>query len=409
MQKNLKKILTSVAVALVAASGAVPVMAEGTTYTPVNGGSVTVQKYLIMDQAANVPNVTFAFSIAPGEAIDSTDPATKSQVRAGLEGATITSATFAAGQQTYTTPQAIATSDGIQSAGLNDNVEFEDGEKYARSPITVSFAGVSFPEPGIYRYVISESASDTSKGITDDEDTTRYMDVYIIDNNGALEVQGYVFHDSDAEATINSDGSMPEDFMKAQSYVNRYETHDLTISKAVSGNGASRDEYFKFTVKIENAIAGTIYDVDLSNADANTKTNTSNADNQVSHVNPAQLTVGADGTVTQEFWLQNNQSIKIQGLADNTTYSVEEDDTLLDKEAYSTTCAQTGDNDGTFTDTTRKLENAAITDDTTDAFTNSKTSIVPTGAILKVMPYALVMSMAVVIFMVSRKTKEEEN
>ena len=407
MQKSLKKILTSVAVALVAASGAVPVMAEGTTYTPVNGGEITIQKYLIMDNAANVPNVTFAFTIAPGSAVDSTNPETKAQVREGLAGATISSATFAAGQQTFTEAQPIAASDGIRSAGLNDNVTLATGEKYARSPIAVNFEAVAFPEPGIYRYVINETASDTSKGITNDEDATRYLDVYIIDNAGALEVQGYVLHDSDSDETINSDGSMPTDFMKAQSYVNRYETHDLTISKAVSGNGASRDEYFKFTVKIENAIAGTVYDVDLTNADANTKTNTSNADNQVSHVNPASLTVGDDGTVTQDFWLQNNQSIKIQGLADNTKYSVTEDDALLDKEAYSTTCEQTGDTDGTFAAATRKLENAAITDDTTDAFTNSKTSIVPTGAILKVMPYALVMGMAIVIFLVSRNTKEE--
>lgn len=410
MQNKVTKFVAALAAGLMSLGSISPVLAEGVTYEPVDGGEVTIQKYLVMDKSANVPNVEFNFSIAPGSALDSSDPSTegKLQIRAGLAGATISKATFAAGQQTFDTPQAIAASDGIQAAGLSDNVTLEANEKYARSPITVNFEDVSFPEPGVYRYVITESASDTTKGIVDDTDSTRYMDVYVIDNNGALQVQGYVLHDSDTDVELSKDGTMPTDFMKAESYVNKYISHDLIISKTVTGNQGSHDEYFKFTVKIENAIAGTVYDVDLANADATTKTNSANADNAVAHTNPATLTVGSDGTITQDFWLQNGQSIKIQGLANNTKYTINEDDALLDKEAYVTSCAQTGDNDGTFTAASRQLVNDAITADTTDAFTNEKSGTIPTGILTKTLPALGLMAAAGIIFVVSRRSKEEE-
>lgn len=407
--RKFSKFFAAIAASVVAFASVCPVLAEGITYTGVAGGTPKIQKYLIMDENANVPNVTFNFSIAPGEGVDSSDPATKLQVRAGLAGATIGNATFAQGQDTYTTPQAIDAADGIQAQGLSDNVELQSGEKYARSAVEVDFSGVTFVEPGIYRYIITETASDTTKGIVDDADATRYMDVYVIDNgSGVLSVQGYVLHDSDTDATMNKDGSMPTDFMKASSFVNRYISHDLVIEKEVAGNQASHDEYFKFTVVISNALAGTVYTVDLSDADATTKTNTSNTDNGTAHTNPATLTVGTDGTVTAEFWLQGGQSVAIKGLANNTAYTITEDDALLDKEAYVTSCAQVGDTDGTFTADSRQLVNEGITADTTDTFTNEKSGTIPTGILVKTLPAICLMGFAAVLFVASRKSKEEE-
>lgn len=403
LKKLTKTFLTAV---MLAGSVATPVFAEGVTYTPVAGSEIEINKYLVMDEAANVPNVEFTFSIAPGTAINSDAGSTKAQVRAGNDAnavtgtPTIETATFAAGQQTYTAADDL-TSAGLQVAtGAKDPVTLAQGEKYAKSQFAVDFSGVQFKEPGVYRYVITEAASSIG-GITNDADATRTLDVYVVDNNGALQVQGYVLHNNDGGDAL-LDGSSATN--KAQGYINRFATHDLTISKTVAGNAGSRDEYFKFTVTITGAVAGTVYDVDLTAAEAETKTNAINTE---SHENPAQLTADAQGSVQQDFYLQNGQSIVIKGLADGVSYTIAEEDALLDNEGYVTTVAQTGDTDGTFTADSRSLVNAAITADTTDAFTNTKAETIPTGIINKVAPYAAVVGLAAFLLIVSRRKHTE--
>ena len=46
---------------------------------------------------------------------------------------------------------------------------------------------------------------------------------------------------------------------------------DMKITNTVTGNQASRDEYFKVTLNITGGLPSTTYKVDLSNADATTK------------------------------------------------------------------------------------------------------------------------------------------
>lgn len=400
------KFTTGILAVMTALACGSTVLAEGTTYTGQTGSSVNVEKYLVMDQNANVPNVTFSYAIAAGAAQDASDG--NAAVYAGNDANKVTgtptaaSVTFAAGDTTYTTPQDLG-GNTKAPAGTKDAVTLAAGEKYARKEIAVDFSGVTFKEPGVYRYVLTESAS-SSLGITDDSDTTRIMDVYVEDNNGALAITGYVLHNNEADAKVPTDGSLPTVASgKAKGFQNTYTTHDLTISKTVSGNAASHDEYFEFKVKIEGAVAGTVYDVDLANADATTKTN---AINTTAHTNPASLTVGSDGTIEQSFWLQHGQSIMIKGLANNTKYTITEDDATLDKSGYTTTVAQTGDTDGTFTADARKLENAAITADTTDAFTNAKSTTIPTGLYQMILPSVLFVGIALIgITMYIRKNK----
>ena len=92
------------------ANAAMPSFAEGKTYAGQTGGaSVVLEKYLIMDQEANVPNVSFAYSIAPGAAQDAS--AGNSKVFAGNDASAVTGAptiagvTFAVGDTTYTSVQ----------------------------------------------------------------------------------------------------------------------------------------------------------------------------------------------------------------------------------------------------------------------------------------------------------------
>ena len=59
------------------------------------------KKYLIVDQDATVPNITFEYSIAPGEGIPASDG--NMEVLPGIPGATVGTATFASTDTTNTT------------------------------------------------------------------------------------------------------------------------------------------------------------------------------------------------------------------------------------------------------------------------------------------------------------------
>lgn len=421
-----KKFITKVAAtafAVALAGGtAIPTHAEGKTYTPVSGGTAVFEKYLTMNKNANVPNVTFDFEIAAGQKLDS-DGSTTLKVFAGDDASavsgtpTISSANFKQGDTTYdsiqTQPESVTVQKSDDGTTTNqDKLTLAEGKKYARADVTVDFTGVSFKEPGDFRWLITEKEGNLN-GITNDSDDTRVMDVYVQDDGtGKLAVTGYVLQNAEANGTVLRDGTGVTE--KSKGYTNDYTTHDLTISKKVEGKQASRDEYFKFTVKISGATAGTVYDVDLTNADATTKTNGINTE---AHTNPATLTVGEDGTVTQDYWLQNGQSIKIQGLADKTAYSVNEDAATLNAESYDPSATITGDTETklgegevSMDDTTYTVADDAITADTTVAYTNTKDGTIPTGRIAKVGPAVAgvaVFGVAIAIVIIASKKKKK--
>ena len=419
LEKFRKSVATLVA-ALVVAGSAAPVMAEGgVTYTPVRGSeSVVFEKYLVMDENANVPNETFNFTITPGAAQAAT--ATSSKVYAGNDGnvvagtPTIGTATFTTEDATYTTAQDLPSSVNVQKMNgtnvIKDDVTLTEGQKYARKDVVINFGSVSFKEPGVYRYLVNETAG-TEKGITYDN-TQRVLDVYVEDNSATtpntLRVAGYVLHKNAADAVVPKDGSMPTG--KASGFTNSYSTHDLTISKAVTGNQASRDEYFEFTLNITGAVAGTKYTVDLENAEVTTK---KNAINTTAHTNPALLTANESGEVTQTFWLQGGQSIVVRGLANNTAYTVGENKTTMGDEGYTTTAAitgdtKTGDNQDIALNTDLQVVDTAITADTTVAFTNAKNGTIPTGILNSLVPGALTLVGAASAIVVMAKNRKEE-
>ena len=410
-----------------AAAGTMPVMAEGRdAYTAVSGGKAVFEKYLTMNSQSKVPNATFTFAIDGNVTALDSDGTSTLHVYAGndannVEGTpTISNAVFAPTDTAYDAIQDQPTSVTVrnQDDGKTTNKDLltlDSGKKYARHDVTVDFSGVQYKEPGVYRYLITEQAT-TNQGVTNDADATRILDVYVEDKGGkdagTLNVAGYVLQNAEPDGTVKRDGTGAVE--KSKGYTNDYTTHDLEISKTVAGNQASRDEYFKMTVKISKAVAGTVYDVDLTKADATTKTNGVNTE---AHTNPATLTVGDDGTVTQDFWLQGGQSIKIQGLADKTAYDIKEDATLMDKEGYDPTAVITGDtktgageaNDIAMDASTYTVADDAITDDAKVAFTNTKNGTIPTGIIMSVAPYAAIVLLGGAgATIVMRKKKEED-
>ena len=356
---------------LVAGMTTTPVMAEGSTtegstYAPVNGTYTTFDTTIYMRDTASVPNITFKYAVAAGAAQDASPD----------------NLAVLAGNDQHTSEGLPTIADITFTAG-----EAKTTEKSIKKTGTVDFSGVSFKEPGVYRYVVTETGE--AQGVTHEdnsdphkaEDRIKALDVYVTDDGaGKLVVSGYVMHDNEGAKAAQLDGTKRLDD-KDTNFEHLLTTSDVVLSKKVTGNQGSRDEYFKFTVNIKGANKGTQYIVGLGNADATT---TKNGVNTETHVNPALLTAGEDGTLTQDFWIQNGQSIKIQGLAAETGYTVTEADN-----AYKTNIAVTGDatneaaNDIAAVDG-KVVTDAAVTADTTVAYTNEKSGAVPTGIVMPI-------------------------
>lgn len=334
-------------------SSGTPVLAAGNA--SVRGPVIYAQKYLVMDEEASVPDVTFTYTIAPGEKVNYNKEKGTAAITPGPDKATIGSATFEKGQDTFTSPHTME-----KDSGATDTVSLAKGQKYARKNIEIDLSKVEFTEPGIYRYRITENSSSEMKAIKFDEESVRCLDVYIqYDDNENLSVAGSILHKSASE--LPKEGSTPAE--KDNGFENEYVTHNLTISKKVKGNQASHDRYFVFTVNIESAEAGSTYEVDVTKADAEV------AQDGETYTNPSQLTIGEDKKGSATFMLRNDQSVCIQGLANTTKYTVSEDN--QDYEATITV-----NKESLNANTTGMRE---ITADTTAAFLNTKEGDIPTG------------------------------
>ncbi len=407
---------------------------DGTT-EPVSKNTTSFDKYLVMDTNANVPNAAFNFAIAKYNAekaekeIIANANDTSLAVMNGVEGAVFT-VSKTADEDAVFTPADLTTTEKTAKTPETANTavvfrtESDTDEKFAAKNLVLDFSGVQFDEPGIYRYIITETGS--NQGIENDTVTDRTLDVYVEDyadfynkiaddkkadyttpNGKELFIANYVLYSGKNDNAPSKDGSTT--LTKSTSYTNTYTTHDLTFSKAVTGNQGSKDKYFKFDVTISNAVAGTVYAVDLSNANATVISNSATNSDYIGKTNPAKITVpnGAT-TVTETFYLQHGQEITILGLADKTSYEVKET-----PEDYVASAEVTGDNkkadntDITLTDNT--ITDDSIENDTTAAFTNDRSGTIPTGVILSVAA-PVVIGLAVlggIVFLVIRNKKRE--
>lgn len=407
MKKNaVKGSLGAIALASVMTmSMGAPVFAA--EYNTVIGGTATTtfDKYLVMDKQAEVPNASFTYAVTAGKAKAYDVAGKKFAVLAGVDADKVTMAgvgTKTAGTITY--KQGDETSNDENALVKDYDVATE---KYAKKTATLDFSACKFTEPGIYRYIVTESGE--NQGVTNDADATRVVDVYVNDASDGegykLTIAGYVLHsnaDDAPDVSLGENNGSAGAYVgtKSQGFTNSYDTSDITIRKEVSGNQASRNKYFEFTVNIAGAVPGTVYDVDLTKAEATTQSNAATIKDNEGKTNPAKLTVGADGTVTQKFYLAHGQEIKIQGIAKDSTYNVTEN-----AEDYKSTAAGVTD----YTDATN---GTVVSTDLKTSYLNTRDGVIPTGVIMTVAPFAAVTLLggvgAVTMVMKKRKSSEEE-
>lgn len=409
MYKNNKRAVLRIGAVTMAAvmSLGMPAFAAGSNYGANIGGTktTTFNKYLVMDAVAEVPNASFTYAVTAGAAKTYDVEGKKFEILAGVDADKVTMA--GVGTETANT---ITYKQGDTTA-QDENTYIKDydkaSQKYALKTATLDFSACKFTEPGVYRYIITESG--TNQGITNDADLTRVVDVYVEDASTAegksLTIAGYVLHSNENDSP---DISMGDDAgstgaygdMKSQGFTNLYDTSDLTFRKEVTGNQASRDKYFEFTVAITDAVAGTKYQVVLDDADVTSGTNAATIAANTGKTNPSELTVGEDGTVTQKFYLQHGQEITIQGLAKDTKYDVTEN-----PEDYKSTAAG-------VTDYTDAVKGGIVSTDIATSYLNTRDGVIPTGVVMAVAPFAVVTLIggagAVTLAMKKRKSEDSE-
>lgn len=213
----------------------------------------------------------------------------------------------------------------------------------------------------------------------------RTVDVYVTEQDGRLEVAAYLIHEN-TQAPAAGENRLAD---KSAGYVNAYETCDLTVAKRVEGNLGANDQYFAFTVRFEGADAGTVYTVDLSDADAVSGSSTSTAGANRGQTNPDTLTVGADGTVSQRFYLKDGQQIVIGGIAKGTGYTVSED-----AEDYQPAASVSGsDTDAAVAGSNDSVTDSDLEGDAAITFTNTRAGQIPTGIMADPMPLTVLLAL----------------
>lgn len=371
--KAKKKLIALITVMLMVIMTVIPVSAAS-TYTPVAGAAdvAKFKKYLVMKNSLDVPDVEFTFTIAPGTGIPAASG--KMEVLAGIAGATVGTAQFTATDTTYTTVQ----NDDISVGTLSN------GYKYAKKEVTVDFSACQFPEPGIYRYNITENpyTGALNSVIEDQSGITYYMDVYVVDDgSGALSVDGYVMHSDPGAPNLSTNNGSGDATAtdKVDGFVNTYDSWDLYVGKTVNGNQGSRDKYFAFTIKVSGLDPDQELAIDLQNADSAAGSNPATT---VTGANPTTMKANADGDATATVYLQHNQYVVVKGIPSNKSYEVTED-----AEDYKSAPINATINSLTFDDST---SGSGITEDVYTGFTNTRDGIIPTGILLSATPWILI-------------------
>lgn len=397
------------------------VFAAGTNYGATIEGTktTTFDKFLVMDSQANVPNATFTYAVTAGTAKDYDVAGKKFQVLAGVDADKITMAgvggtAAAANTIVFSQGDDSDTHDTTKDSYVKELVA---GKKYAMKTATLDLSAVQFTEPGVYRYIITESG--TNQAITNDADLTRVLDVYVNDASAnvtgvftkKLTIAGYVLHSNTDDApdvaageSFGSTGAYVA--TKSQGFTNSYDTSDLTLRKQVTGNQASRDKYFEFTLNIDNAQPNTKYDVVIDDADATSKANSATISENAGQTNVRSITTDNTGKATQKFYLQHGQQVTVQGIAKDTTYAVTEN--TEDYKSTANTAAVSVVEIKADTDSA-EVNGTIASKDLTTGYLNTRDGVIPTGVIMTVAPFAAVTLLGAVGMVTIKMRKKEDD
>ena len=420
---NLKKTTAVILAAIMTMTMGITAFADENNESTSSGSGevIRIQKELTAYNpetvVVNEPTATYTYEIKAGQAgaeledENGIQAATKAGV--GMDKVILSSQTSENANNTTTTLSYSANGENK----LNASAAGTANKKW----IDIDFSNVNFGAAGVYRYEIHESASAyTSNGIK--EGTTgnvRYLDVYVkdaaeqsekIDQPSDWDVYGFVLfaaEEAEGETTEQSAGYKTEGFVAHKDEndssnnktADEYYTFNLIVSKTVMNDAYIKTTHhkFPFTLTLENDTV-TADVLPIMNVSANAKQDP--------------LAAGAiSGTWKAE--IADGASIEYVGIPAGTTISITEtndvtgavyrvnvagaDNELEDKNIYTGTSSDAAVVAATAGQKVEANRNVA--------FTNTLQQISPTGVVLRVAPYILMLAAGVVLLVIARRRR----
>lgn len=296
--------------------------------------------------------------------------------------------------------------------------------------------------PGIYRYKISDTTSASTlaaAGITRvsgfEEDL--FLDVYVKNNaaGNGFEVYGYVlFKSADENQVFEYDSSVTTEIIKVDGYTvqsdvtnaDSYHTYNVEVTKTTTGDLADKRHNFPFEVTLSNAAITSqddFYYVVTTDGTAGTATSTNLANNGSWVLGDATTT-----PASSVLKFQDGDGILITGLPAGTKVTVKEyndtNDTYKASAKDESNAALNMDNtvaSGSATTNAATVDVASAqkgslhevkdVDCTTSkdivAIINTIDTISPTGVVLRVAPYAIMLGAGIILFIILKVRKNK--
>lgn len=384
---NLNKTFGRVATALVAGAMLTALAMPAYAATPTGTGT---QNTMSFDKTLTVNNTTY------GPSVEFTYAITGTSDKEPINGVVIKGGVHAEDVKINET-----------AATTDDKAVFAAGETVSNGKITKSvsldFSGVDFPEPGIYRYKVTETytASSENPDIVNNTNVDRYIDVTVVNEmssdgstpTGKLKISNYTMLDTDADlkyengkySYIDSTGIPVTG--KMVGFTATYTTYDLTLKKFVKGEMGNKGETFDFTINFTKGDSGEKFTYNNTPYTFDEKGEAS--------VSGIKLTDAAD-------------PIKITGLPSDVSYTVVEN--IKQSEGYETTATVNGNEakvkPASETQTVAEQTKSKSTDAV--VVTNTRNAVSPTGIVMNVAPYVLLVVVAAAgCFVFLRKRRED--
>lgn len=354
--------------------------------------------------------------------------------------------------------------DGISGTGMTPvttpYVTTKTAGFAAEGHFNLTFNDEAFSKPGIYRYKVTETVTETNArvkaGVINREyKDYRYLDVYVQNKENPtatdkFEIYGYVcFEDTSKDkefSALDNSGNIQkitaktngfvsnknddntQNYSKTEPGVDIYETSNVKVQKVITGAMADKTHTFPFAAVLDtDQITKDPIVCYVKVAKGGNETTTANT-------NPTTLT-GGDGTIGAatlggQLKLGDEEFIYIYGIPGKTTAtSIGESKVKVQEfndtsEVYTVTGTYDGADkemkSGSDTGNSVKMNasatgefNAAqtilINNEKDDVVvTNKLNSISPTNVVMRYAPYLFILGAGIMLLMMSRRRKEEE-
>jgi hypothetical protein len=289
------------------------------------------------------------------------------------------------GGTTFDVKNGTGTGSSVTPEAVTFAAQSRDG---ANKDVVFSLEGFHFDDPGVYKYKITETKG---TGADDFTNTTGDLDVYLFveDTNGDTDGGCQIYAAVVAKDVTNADKATAS--AKTDTVVNSYmmdATGSLTVTKEIDGTMASPSDEFTFT--ISDLTPYRTYVVE-SNYTANSETVTADEDGKATFTLTAGKTWTIKGLTADQYDVVENDNSKGYTL---TSVTADEGDTIAEKKEG------------------QKLLGATVTvsenDEAGITVLNTRNAVSPTGIVMNVAPYALLVVVAAAgCFVFMRKRRED--